>query len=262
MTGTVAAITLWAILGMYQTLVIPGTALPISLDCTLDAKRVKAGQPISGTITQDIPLGDRGKIKEGSRVLGYVVDVGRRSDQSSFIRIRFDRLRAKDWDEMPIMTSLRAMATPWEVQEAQLPKVGPMINPNPYSWTTYQVGGDTVLRGGGPVMHGKMKIGVPAPGTVGVYARLISVNEPGCHVENGSPMVALWVFGSAACGAYGFDDEITIRNAGDDDPLGEFVIESESNVKLETGTGMLLIALSTKNVHVNVAENKAPDSTH
>src|ERR1051326_8749653 len=145
MTGTVAAILLWAILGSYQTLLTPGTALPISLDCTLDAKKVKPGQPISGTITQDISLGDRGKIKEGSHVLGYVVDAGRRSDQSSYIRIRFDRLRAKDWEEMPIITSLRAIATPWEVQEAQLPKVGPMINPNPYSWTTYQVGGDAVM---------------------------------------------------------------------------------------------------------------------
>ncbi len=255
MTGSVAAILLWAILGSYQTLVLPGTALPISLDCTLDAKRVKPGQPISGTITQDIPLGDRGKIKEGSHVLGYVVDVGRRSDQSSYIRIRFDRLRAKDWDEMPIMTSLRAMATPWEVQEAQLPKVGPMVNPNPYSWTTYQVGGDAVLRGGGPVMHGKTKIGVPAPGTVGVYARLISVNQPGCKVEGGGPLVALWVFGSAACGAYGFDDELAITSAGNDDPLGEIVLESDGNVKVETGTGMLLITLSTKYVPVLAAKN-------
>jgi len=256
MTGTVAAITLWAILGMYQTLVIPGTALPISLDCTLDAKKVKVGQPISGTITQDIPLGDRGKIKEGSHVLGYVVDVGHRSDQSSYIRIRFDRLRAKDWDEIPIMTSLRAMATPWEVQEAQLPKVGPMINPNPYTWTTYQVGGDAVFRGGGPVMHGRTKIGVPAPGTVGVYSRLISVEQPGCKVQNGGPLVALWVFGSAACGAYGFDDELAITQAGDDDPLGEILLESDGNVHVETGTGMLLITMSMKNVQVNVAENR------
>lgn len=136
MTGTVAAILLWAILGIFQIVIPPGTALPISLDCTLDAKKAKPGQPISGTIAQDVPLGDRGKIREGSHVTGQVVEAGRNPDGSSYIRIRFDQLRAKQWATMPIITSLRAVASPWEVQEAHLPKVGPMINPNPATWTT------------------------------------------------------------------------------------------------------------------------------
>src|SRR5512135_1785241 len=113
MTGTVAVILLWAILGGLQALP-PGTALPISLDCTLDARKVKPGQPISGTIAQDVPLGDRGKIREGSHVTGHVVEAGRNEDGSSYIRIRFDQLRAKNWADMPIMTSLRAVAEPRE----------------------------------------------------------------------------------------------------------------------------------------------------
>jgi len=246
MTGPVAAILLWAVLGTYQTVVPPGTALPISLDCTLDARKVKPGQSISGTIAQDVPLGDRGKIREGSHVTGHVLDAGRNADGSSYIRIRFDRLRAKNWDEMPLITTLRAVASPWEVEEAQLPKVGPMINPNPASWTTYQVGGDAVYRGGGPVMHGRVKIGEPAAG--GVLAQLVSVAEPGCRIENGGRKMALWVFGSAACGVYGFFDDLDVGLPGDSDPLGDIVLESENNVRVPTGTGMLLIAIAPRKV--------------
>jgi hypothetical protein len=252
MTGTVAAIVLWAILGGLQV-IPPGTALPISLDCTLDAKKVKPGQAISGTIAQDVPLGDRGKIREGSHVTGHVVEAGRNEDGSSYIRIRFDQLRAKHWADMPIMTTLRAVATPWEIQDAQLPKYGSMINPNPASWTTYQIGGDAVLRGGGPVMHGKVKIGEPVAG--GVLAQLVSVAQPGCTVANGGARQALWVFGSAACGAYGFRDELEIGHAGDVDPMGDIVLESDKNVHVPTGTGMLLIAIpAQKNVQVAAGE--------
>jgi len=249
MTGTIAAILMWAVLG-HVSVVPPGTVLPISLDCTLDAKKVKTGQPIFGTIAQDVPLGDPGKIREGSHVTGHVVDVGRNEDGSSYIRIRFDTLRAKNWTDMPIMTSLRAVATPWEVQDAQLPKVGPMINPNPASWTTYQIGGDAVLRGGGPVMHGKVKIGVPVAGIGGsVLAQLISVSQPGCTMETRGQLMALWVFGSAACGAYGFD-HLEIGHAGDAEPMGDIVLESDENVRVRTGSGMLLIAVHPR---VNVA---------
>ncbi len=61
MFGTAAAMVIWAVLGSTITVIPPGTALPISLDQTLDAKKVKAGQTITGTIAQDVPLGDRGK---------------------------------------------------------------------------------------------------------------------------------------------------------------------------------------------------------
>src|SRR5512143_3209704 len=108
MTGTVVTIP-------------PGTALPIRLTCTLNAKKVRPGQPISGTIQQDVPLGDREKIREGSEVTGHVVEAGRNPDGSSYIRIRFDQLHAKKWGDALIVTSLPAVASPWEVQEAQLP---------------------------------------------------------------------------------------------------------------------------------------------
>ncbi len=249
MFASVVAVLVWAVLGSTVQVIPPGTALPISLDCTLDAKKVKPGQVISGTIAQDVPLGDRGKIREGSHVIGHVVAAGRNADGSSYIRIRFDQLRAKHWADVPIMTYVRAMATPREVDDAQLPKVGPMINPLPAYWgTTYQIGGDAVWRGGGPVMHGQVKIGTPVPG--GALVRLVSVDQPGCRVENGGPEMAVWVFGSAACGPYGFFDELEIGHAGDNDPLGEIVLRSDKNVHVPTGTAMLLIAAQPRKVLV------------
>ncbi len=256
MTGTVAAILMWAILGLFRIVVPPGTAIPIYLDQTLDAKQVKVGQPISGTITQDVPLGDRGRILEGSHVTGRVVAAGRHSDGSSYIRIRFDQLKARKWGEMPIVTSLRAMASPWDVQDAQLPKVGPMIASNPAAWTTYQIGGDAVLRGGGPVLKNRMKVGVPVEGvTDGVLERLVSLPEPGCRAANDGRLQAVWVFGTAACGAYGFGGNLEVVHAGDVEPFGDIELRADKNVHVPTGSGLLLMAIKPRAETVLVASN-------
>jgi hypothetical protein len=258
MTGTVAAILLWAILGRLQLVIPPGTALPISLDYTLDARKAMPGEPISGTIAQDVPLGDRGRIREGSHVTGHVVEAGTNPDGSSYIRIRFDQLQARGWAAMPIITTLRAVASPWEVQEAHLPRVGSMIAPDPAYWTTYQVGGDTVLRGGGPVMHGHVKIGEPTPGVSdGVMVQLISVQQPGCTTENGGPRMALWVFGSAACGSYGFR-HLDVGHAGNSDPIGDIVLRSDGNVHVPTGSGLLLIAIRPRAIPMEASGDTPP----
>jgi len=87
-----------------------------------------------------------------------------------------------------------------------------------------------------------------------VLAQLISVSQPGCTMETRGRLMALWVFGSAACGAYGFD-HLDIAHAGDADPVGDIVFQSEENVMVRTGSGMLLIAVQPR---FNVAAASAP----
>ena len=82
--------------------------------------------------------------------------------------------------DIAITTSLRALASPWEVDEAQLPKVGPVERDPSASLITVQVGGeDVVYRGGGHVMHDVKVVGDPVKD--GVLAELLSVPHPGCE---------------------------------------------------------------------------------
>jgi hypothetical protein len=129
------------------------------------------------------------------------------------------------------------------VQNAQLPEHGPILGESPANWTTTQVGGDVVYRGGGHVVHDATVVGDPVKD--GVLAVLLAVPRPGCEAASGDRRLALWVFSSSACGAYGFFGHLDIAHAGDSSPMGEIVLESNKNVRVGTGTAMLLITVSS-----------------
>jgi len=216
----------------------PGIALPILLTSTLDVKKARVGQPISGEIQQDVPLPGGGQISRNSRVSGRVLDAVARADGSSYLRISFNLVHAMHRD-IPVTTSLRAIASWSAVQGAQIPEIGPQSAQTPYNWTTVQVGDDVVYNGGGPVMHGATVVGEPKP-PYGVLAELTPVPGSACQTGSHGRRLALWVFSSTACGAYGFD-ELSIVQAGTTDPIGNIVLESKKNVHLQFRSGLLLI---------------------
>src|SRR5271167_1153188 len=120
-----------------------GTALPVMLNSTLDAKKVKPGQQITGKTMQDVPLPGGTRIPAGSRVTGRVLAMsGPTPTSGSRLVLKFDRLSIHGRSS-PITTNLRAIASMTEVFEAQLPtnnfdEYGTSIA----DWTTIQVGGD------------------------------------------------------------------------------------------------------------------------
>jgi hypothetical protein len=218
--------------------IVPGTALPVTLDFTLDAAKVKPGQAISATIAQNVPFAGGGKIRGRSRLSGQVVQAGKNSDGATYLRLRFDRVHAKDRD-IAVITSLRALASPWDVQEAQLPKRSTIRGETEATYTTVQVGGDVVFRGGGHVMRGNERVGDPV--SDGVLVKLLSVAQPGCESGSGERRLTLWVFSSAACGVYGFENLKIVHPA--DTAAGEIVLESKARIHLPTGTGLLLLTI-------------------
>lgn len=214
----------------------PGTALPVMLSSTLDARKLQSGQPVSGSIQQDVPLPSGGKIGARSRVIGRVLQAGVNADGSSFIRMRWEQVRAKGRD-LPLTTSLRALASWWAVESALVPTRTPVRGETEHNWTTVQVGGDVVYRGGGHVMHGETVVGEPE--YRGVLVELTAAPESGCPGDSGGRRLALWVFSSSACGAYGFDG-LDMVHPGE---TGEILLRSKTNVYVRGGSGMLLITV-------------------
>jgi hypothetical protein len=215
----------------------PGTALPVTLSSDLNAKNIEPGQRIVANVAQNVPLPGGGRIRSGSRVEGRVLKADMNAENSSSLRIRFDVVRVND-RELPIAISLRALASPVEVQNAGLPIHGPVSAETDATWTTSQIGGDDVYRGGGHVVHGERVVGEPVAD--GVLAELIPVPPLGCAEGSGGRRLALWVFASSACGAYGFG-KLTIEAAGDSNPMGDIVLRGKKNVHLPRGSAMLLM---------------------
>ena len=218
---------------------LPGTILPVRLNNSISSKNAKPGQTITARVMQNVPLPDRGRIRAGTRVVGHIVSVTPPSANSGAqISFKFDALVVAK-RQIPVSTDLRAVASMSEIEDAQDPAMGTDRGTGPDAYTTVQVGGDVVYRGGGHVMSGHTVVGEPVAD--GVLVRVS--NEPGtpCRAGvDGNPLQALWLFSSNACGVYGFR-HLEIVHAGRTNPAGEITLASQhGQFDVRSGSGMLL----------------------
>ena len=223
-----------------QSAIPAGTILPVALSSSLNSRKVKAGQVITARVMQDVPLSARSKIHAGAKVIGRVIDVrpaaGANGAQISF---RFDTLMVSK-RRIPITTNLRAIASMLAVHEAQLPESGPDRGTPESVWTTDQIGGEVVYRGGGPVANGLRFVGEPT--TDGVLVHVSAKPGTPCRgeIEGNDRLQALWVFSSDACGTYDLPN-LAIVHAGRSTPTGEITLASDKgHVNVRSGSGMLL----------------------
>jgi hypothetical protein len=223
------------------TAVPDSSIIPAQLQTSISSKNTKVGQLITARVMQDVPLPGDAKIAAGATLLGKVISVrpGLGTDGGS-ISFRFDTLRVAH-ENVLLTLRLRAIASDQEVRQAQLPRNSdPTASSN--SWTTVQIGGDVVYRGGGPVRSRSGVVGKPVEG--GVLVRLDPNPARGCRNDGtGERAQALWLFSSDACGTYGLP-EVTIGPADHNAPgdaTGEIELKSaKGNVVLKSGCGLLL----------------------
>ncbi len=218
-----------------------GTVIPVMLKTTLDTKKATVGQKIEARVMQDVPLPSQARIRTGTNLIGHVVAVTRGGATSrSRVVVSFDRLMA-DGTEIPVTTSLRSLASMMEVFEAQLPTNAiDDYGTTSADWVTLQIGGDAVFRGNGTVITDGEVVG---KSTIGgdTTAKLIASRERGCGgaTAGDDREQALWLFSPSACGVYGFAD-LKIVHAGRRDPVGQIILESDKNVHVPGGSGLLL----------------------
>ncbi|MGA7381060.1 MAG: hypothetical protein WBX03_09425 [Terriglobales bacterium] len=223
-----------------QNAIPAGTILPVAFNSSLNSRKLKPGQAIKARVMQDVPLSPGSKIHAGAKVIGHVINVkpatGASGGQVSF---RFDTLVVAK-RRTPITTNVRALASTMAVEDAQIPESGPDRGTPPAAWTTNQIGGEVVYRGGGPVANGLRSVGEPTYG--GVLVRVSGKPGTVCRgeIEGKDRLQALWVFSSDACGTYGFAD-LAIVHAGRSNPVGEISLASDhGDINVRAGSGMLL----------------------
>jgi len=223
--------------------ILAGTILPVRLNSTVSSAKSKPGQVITGRIMQDIPLSSGIRIKEGSKVVGHIVEVTPASTgKTARISLQFDKLI---WGHqtISIATNLRAIAGFMRINEAQTPPIGPGES-DVYRWlTTVQIGGDIVYGEGGPVTTANDPKDVVGEAVNGGVLSQLRANEAGkCRgaIDGNEAPQALWVFSSNACGTYGLE-HISIVSAGRSGVTGVIVFSSDrENLKIPGGAGMLL----------------------
>jgi hypothetical protein len=219
-----------------------GTVVPVLLNSDLNSKKDDAGKKIEGKVMQDVSLLS-GEVRKGARVSGHVVSVTKPGSAGSNVVLRFDNIQDRG-RSIPWTAALLALASMSSVAEAQSPINNTATNKDSSDlWVTRQVGGDIVNREhhiagspGGPM-------GAWLEGS-SVLIKLTPNPDTGCPDGPAYKRAqAVWIFSSAACGSYGFND-LVIASPGAESPVGEIMLGSSENVNVRGGSGWLLMTVA------------------
>ena len=211
------------------------TLLPVQLKSSIESNRNKAGDRIAAQLMQDLHFQDGEKVNAGARLTGTITAI-----KPGTITFEFKELHSEH-QVYTLLTDLRAIASPTEVYDAELPTnaAGGDRGSSIADWNTIQVGGEAVYGRGGPVMEGSHVVGhsLMSGGVVGLPQ---SMPESKCRGDLGnSAPQSFWIFATSACGVYGFDG-LFIQHAGRNQPLGSIRLSSSAPIRLRAGTGLLL----------------------
>lgn len=228
---------------MAQTKISVGTVIPIQLNSSIDVRKAKPGQTITARVAQDVPLYNGEKIKAGSRMMGKILTVTQaRNSQPATLTFSFDKVEMNG-QVLPIVTNLRALASPLEVESSQTQTSGDDRGSTPpWAQTVTLIGGDVVYREDGTVNNGLNQVGKSVyAGGWGVLSRVSASPEGRCRGALGGSdqPQALWVFSHNACGVYGYN--ATIVHSGRTNPEGTIVLAlADHDFVLSNGSALLL----------------------
>jgi hypothetical protein len=198
-----------------------GSVIPVQLSKTIDAKKLKSGDAIEARVTQDLKTqGGEVLVPKDTRISGRVTEVQAhtKEQQESQIGIAFDHATIKNGPEMQLAMSIQAIIAP------------PSSNSNN--------GGET------PAPSSSM----PSNSGAAPSGRSAGMGGSQPQAQNPSPTGGDWPASSQSSnapaitgstqGVIGFSN--LKLSAGANATSGSIVSSEKSNVKLESGTLMLL----------------------
>ena len=201
--------------------IAPGTVIPVELTKTIDAKKAKTGDEVVAKVSQDLktPSGEI-VVPKDSKIVGHVTEArARTKDQKdSEVAIAFDHAATKNGD-MQLPMSIQAIIAPQNNDSADAGGSSPSYGNSP----SPSMGG-----GGGRPMSGGTS-SMPQAQTPS------NIPNPGIGQSGGNARPPIT---ASTQGVIGMSDVKLAANA--ENAQGSVVSSEKNNVKLESGTIMLL----------------------
>ena len=209
----------------HVTRVAPGSVIPVSLTKTIDAKKAKAGDEVVAKVTQDMKS-TTGEVivAKDTKMVGHVTESQPRNKEQkeSQVAISFDKAVTKDRNEMQMPMSIQAI-------------IGPQNNAAQASQSASSANNDTPAPSSGTNVSPGMKSGTsgsmqtPTPTTS-------ASNDTTSNSQSASasrpPITA------QTQGVVGISN-LTLT-AAPNNAQGSLVTSDKNNVKIESGTMLLL----------------------
>lgn len=205
----------------------PGTVIPVELTKSIDAKKVKYGEGVEARVTQDLKAGNGQVIvPKDTKVTGHVTEAQSRNKEQkeSQVGIVFDRAVMKNGSDLAMPMSIQAIIGPAALNPASNNAAGntpgESTQASPAAGMPTSNAGGRMGSGGNPSSASPSAAGGEAPAEV----------QRG--TESHQPITA------STQGVVGISNLRLSSNQ--DSKIGSVVSSEKSNVKLDSGTFMLL----------------------
>ena len=211
--------------GGAPTRIAPGSVIPVSLTKTIDAKKVKTGDEVVAKVTQDMKTtGGEVLVPKDTKVMGHVTEAQpRNKDQKeSQVGIAFDRAMMKDGSALQIPMSIQAIIGQQNDQNNSGSGSGEAAAPT---------GGASSGATGSP--RGGMGGSAPASAPSASSGSAGTPGDAQAGKSSRPPITA------QTEGVVGISD-LKLSRAASSAAEGSVVSSEKNNVKLESGTMMLL----------------------
>jgi hypothetical protein len=198
--------------------IAPGSVIPVVLSRIIDAKKVKVGDEVEAKVTQDLKAEGEIIIPKDTKVFGHVTQAETRNKErkESQVGIAFDHAVTKSGDNLPLSMSIQAIiAPPGQNADSGVGSPGqPTSAQAPPSGRSNGMGGGAVSPPTSPSGNADSSTGGPVPG-------------------NARPPIT-----GETQGVIGISN--LNLSAAPDATQGSIVSSGKGNVKLDSGTLMLL----------------------
>jgi len=221
-----------------------GTKIDATLASSLDAKKSKVGDRVEARTTQDVKQDGKVVLKKGTRLVGHVTQAQARAagQTQSQLGVAFDHAILAGGQEVPFNATIQALAAARSSAAAAtgaedtMPSGGAMggMQGSARGNGGGLVGGVTSTAGAatGTVVNTASSVSSTAGGTAGTTAR--STGAVGGLTSTGR-------IASDSSGVFGLEG-LSLDSAATSATQGSLIVSQTKNVRLESGTQILLSA--------------------
>lgn len=208
----------------------PGSVIPVQLTKSIDAKKVKSGDEVLAKVTEDLKA-TNGEVvvRKDTKVVGHVTAAQARSKEQkeSDVGIAFDHAVLKDGSEINMPLSIQAIIAPPNMNPANTSGGGG------YEQPAGMPSGGGVAPGGNVGRPAGMGGATAAPPATAPPSGLPAPTGPQKSNSASAPITA------KTQGVVGISN-LKLMTAAPNPKEGSLVSSEKNNVKLESGTLMLL----------------------
>jgi hypothetical protein len=223
-----------------------GTTLQAELTKSIDAKKAKQGDEVTARLTQDVKSSGQVALHKGTKLVGHVTEAQAKSKESgeSRLGIAFDKAVLKGGEEMAFTGVIQALAAPVQGSLSATTDDAGNVGSGMGSGSGTAMGGGRTNGGGLTPMGGGAVNSTLGTATNTVNNTAGSVTNTANGAVNGSVNQATGVaangaINSATRGVVGMQG-VALNTATNGNAQGSVISSASRNVKLDTGTQMIL----------------------